>query len=121
MTDDDNPIERPALVAGACAIGWIFAFVDLSLFTIYPEAVNYTIAHHHHHFHWLIITANIILILAYWGVWRLKLWGVALFIFTTMYFFFIARHLSLTDISITDFIINIIVFLMILPHLNNFG
>lgn len=120
INNDDN-IERPALITCVCITGWIFALLELCLFVLIPEATNYTIAHHHAYFHWLVIGADTLLVIALYGIWRLRIWGLFLYVFVSLGYFFGTHHISLSGISITDFAINTLLFLMLLPHIKEFG
>lgn len=121
IQNDRTNIERPSLITGACIIAWLFTSLELLVFIIEPEAANYTIAMHHMYFHWLILGTDLLFIIAFLGIWYMKLWGLILFVLVTILYLSIGDILSRTGLDFTALIINIIIFAMLLPHLKDFG
>lgn len=118
-TVPDTREERPVLITCLCIIGTLFTLIDLVTFALVPEAVNYTIAFHHLYFHWLIIITDCLSLIAYLGLWWTRLWGAILFIVVNVSYFFIGNYLSISGINAVELVINILLFMMLLPHLKD--
>lgn len=118
-TVPDNSTQRPALITCLCIIGTLFTLIDLVTFALVPEAINYTIAFHHLYFHWLIIITDCLLLIAFLGLWCMRLWGAILFIVVNVVYFGVGNYLSITGINAVELVVNILLFIMLLPHLKD--
>lgn len=117
---DKDEIQRPHLVTCVCIIGWVFTALNIGFFVFSSQNIVYAIPDKYYYFHWVVTAFDSIFILAYYGIWRLESWGLALFVLLNFGYFYIAHYLSLVDVNITDFVVNFILLLCLIPHINKF-
>jgi len=70
---------RPAAITAICLLGFFASLIEIFVILFVPRATYYTILYYNKYHHYAVIIINLLLIISYIGLWRMKLWGFILF------------------------------------------
>lgn len=78
----DTPLEkeRPVLISAMCLLGFFHTLFAIAVILFAPQSVEKLVAIYGHHLPMWSVVINIFSLIAFVGIWRMRYWGMILYI-----------------------------------------